>query len=331
MVKRRRGDTGWRGGQIGVLPAAYTTQRSNRHPFATRVIAGREKIGTVSTRYGGAMILTANPAYWTGTYISLQAKQYSQYLPLSIVVEYRPLCPTTTSGIVTFGSKWHNDMPNPELSLLTTPGGHSTAPYAPFRQRIPLRGMSRRMYDMDTALSPDSSPFSFMWILGGSSVDGTVGDIFVTYKYRFFNTNTSPCEYKVDIVPASQVLNSPEFGACSLETLQPLALPDSGENAVPWLSVALNVGTFIAQNYDPIKQIVSWIWKKLKAAEKSRAADAADVAATPDQYVVVYRQEFPTTLKVVEQLDHYYVPSIEEPTFLESSSEATPSTGSPET
>lgn len=261
------------------------------------------------------MILTSNPAYWEGTYISKQAAQYSQYLPVSIVVEYRPLCPFTTYGVVTFGTKWHNDMPNPEISLLTTPGGFSVAPYSIYRVRIPLRGMSRKMYDMDTAISPDSHPFSFMWLLSGTGTfSGTTGDIFVTYKYKFFNTNTSPCEYHVDVVPASTALNSADFQACSLEVLQPLALPDAGANAVPWLQMALNVGSFVAQNYDPLKQLVTWIWKKFVAAQKDRTEET-EAAETPNQYVVAYRQEFQTT--IVKTQTTYMDPVIEEPAFLD--------------
>lgn len=312
-----------------MMPAAYSTHRVSRFPFPTRVISGCELLGNVTIQAGGRYIVTCNPAYWIGTYVSKQAAQYSQYLPLSITIEYRPFCATSTSGIVTFGTKWHNDMPEPEASLLTTPGGHSAAPYAPFAAHIPLRGMSRKMYDLDVPLGPDSSPFSFMWCLSGTPSPLTMaGQFFVRYRFRFFNTNTSPMTYMRNLALASTVLNDQAYSNCIIETLSEMpALPSDSENAIPWLKIAVAVGTFIAQNFDAISSIARWVIDRLVVAQAKRnAGDTVSndgeglVAATPNQYVMVYRQikpayTLPVTQTVTEVEERYYVSDTADPGF----------------
>lgn len=262
---------------MAILPGAYSTQSVPRFGFRNRDIKGKERLVRITAGEPVGTI-TANPAYWTGTSIAMQASQYSQYLPRLLEIEYKPMVGTSVSGAITFGTAWHNDMPDPEAMLPTTPGGTTSALYTPFRVRIPLTGMSRKMYDMDTPLGPDSSPFSFMWTVSATDAVQVVGEIYITYHYSLFNMNLSQMSYSRRVMPASQALYDPDIQSA---TIVPLAnMGPAGQmsgldgDSISWLNVAVTIGSFIAQNFDPIKNICTWIYNRIVAAQTEKSADS---------------------------------------------------------
>lgn len=250
---------------VSTLPAAFVTSTRVSKGPQSKVQSGTAWIGSVDNATSLQLnLITVNPVYWPKSFITQIAALYSQYLPLSIEVEYRPNVGTSSSGRVIFGTKWHNDMPDPAAELYSTPGGFSAPVWQPWRVKVPLSGMSRRLYDVDTPIGPDSSPFSLCWYC---TTAGYSGDLFVRYSFRLFNPNPSPSHYESGVTTASTQINT---GSGSiLETLSEMTT-----SAVPWIKKRIPAGSLIRQSVDLASSVAKWFYRGEAVAQSTQSASS---------------------------------------------------------
>lgn len=278
---------------VSIMPAAFSRgTRVTRAPDS-RTLSGTAFLTTVTGSPTAPFgLITVNPVYWPKSFVSQMAALYSQYLPLKIEVEYRPNVGTAAAGRVIFGTKWHNDMPNPEDELLSTPGGYSAPLWQPWRVNIPLTGMSRRLYEVDTPISPDSSPFSLCWYC---ATQGVAGDLFVHYSFRLMNQNPTPSTFETGVATASTTINT-GVGAV-LETLATMST-----SSVPWVKKLVPGGSLLRQTLDLTSRVARWLYRGEAVAQATQGSSQTNssgtglVPNTPTVFVRYYILQEPSSV-----------------------------------
>lgn len=160
---------------------------------------------TVTQNNGYFGLITANPAYWSGTRISAISSAYQSYTINRFTVEYVPQVSVGYNGTVIMGTKWDNGVSTPmqQQSLYTSPGGRMTAVYKATRTAVPLSGLQLKRFNVAGDLNTTTNPFIFMAAVRGGflayqepgTTPVTPGYFVVHYDYTFFNPIGSGWSY----------------------------------------------------------------------------------------------------------------------------------------
>lgn len=142
-------------------------------------------------------IITANPAYWSGTRIAAIASAYQSYSINKFTVEYVPQVSVGYNGTVIMGTKWDNGVTTnmQQQSLYTSPGGRMVVVYKGARSNVPLSGLQLKRFNMAGDLSATTNPFVFLAAVragylsyqGSGDTPVTPGYFVVHYDYTLYN------------------------------------------------------------------------------------------------------------------------------------------------
>lgn len=162
----------------------------------------------IVTSSGYFGIITANPAYWSGTRIAAIASAYQSYTINKFTVEYVPQVSVGYNGTVIMGTKWDNGAITSmqQQSLYTSPGGRMTAVYDKTSSSVPLTGLQMRRFNMAGDLSATTNPFVFMAAVragylayqGSGDTPVVPGYFVVHYDYTLHNPIGSGWSYQTN-------------------------------------------------------------------------------------------------------------------------------------
>lgn len=180
------------------LPAAYISHVRSRFNYLYRgkqscVVQGSDLVYSIPSELEPSAetlfaIITANPAYWKGTRISMIAPAYMNYRPISFKVSYIPQVSVTQAGTVFMGTLWNSGIPtnNIQQTLITSNGGLLTQCYVPADSVVSLgANLPQHLFQMSGSLNLDTNPFTFLAGVRGSNV--VPGYFYVSYRYEFRN------------------------------------------------------------------------------------------------------------------------------------------------
>jgi len=134
-------------------------------------------------------VITANPAYWTGTRVASIASSYSQYRPLKFVAHFYPQVATTSNGLVTAGTLWNTDVRAAafQQTLATSNGGRIYPVYSKAKHFINLKtALPRNMFDIAGYLDSKTNPFNFI-ACSFNYVGIVPGYYMIEWEYEFKN------------------------------------------------------------------------------------------------------------------------------------------------
>lgn len=187
------------GGPRNALPAASTSNASNRTSFGSVrtgvVIRGHEMVRAVKVPANKSSMtdyIDCNPGNTSlGEELTAMAKLFTQYRPVSVVIEYEPMCGTTTNGSFTIGVQpWNSE------SLLTTyariaicqPNASGNV-FIRHKVTVPAAFLKQKnWYKVDAASTDDAeNPVAIGWWVDcdSSTSERTLGRVWIRYEYEF--------------------------------------------------------------------------------------------------------------------------------------------------
>lgn len=139
-------------------------------------------------------IITANPAYWSGTRMAGIASAYQNYRPIKFHVHYVPQCAVTQQGNVIAGTLWNIAPNNTNLqqTLRTSNGGMLVQCYKNAVSKVQLgRNLQFNLFRMGGKFDQESNPFIFaaMTIATTDSNGNRInpGYFYLDYEYELKN------------------------------------------------------------------------------------------------------------------------------------------------
>lgn len=181
------------------LPAAYASHVRPRFNVVARTatsctVSGCDLVYAIPrivvNDSGDALfaVITANPAYWSGTRIAQFAPAYMNYRPIRMTFSYIPQVAVTQQGTVYMGTLWNGAAPVTDIqqTLFTSNGGCLTQCYVPCDTTIKLgTNLQYNLFQLNEDINPKSNPFLFLAGIAGADV--VPGYFYVTYTYEFKN------------------------------------------------------------------------------------------------------------------------------------------------
>jgi hypothetical protein len=139
-------------------------------------------------------IITANPAYWSGTRMAGIASAYQNYRPIKFHVHYVPQCAVTQQGNVIAGTLWNIAPNNTNLqqTLRTSNGGMLVQCYKNAVSKVQLgRNLQFNLFRMGGKFDQESNPFIFAAMtIATTDTNGNrinPGYFYLDYEYELKN------------------------------------------------------------------------------------------------------------------------------------------------
>lgn len=111
---------------------------------------------------------------------------------LTVSLEWRPFVGTQRAGSIAYSMDWDSSLAAADVNRVKVQSGtpvYECPIWQSGRMHLPTKMlMTRRSYAVHATEKSDRQPGNLIWALAGADADGTVGEIWITYKVRLSGT-----------------------------------------------------------------------------------------------------------------------------------------------